>query len=127
MAQLADYKVINDTPTHIASNQSQTFDFILSDNVIQSGAAQRPYFLITETLSGGLPGTVSLSLNGQQIESREGDANQPLNYSLQNLRVVLFDGSLLNSGQNSLTYSVTTQYDLRCDLYSLIVHFQRNV
>ena len=127
MANLADYKVIKDNSTHIGSHQNHEFNFILADNVVKSAQAQRPYLVLTETIEGGLPGSVSIALNGHIIENREGDINNLLSINIANTRVVLFDGGLLNTGSNTLKFSVISQNNLSLDLDMVIVHFQRDV
>ena len=128
MQRVADYKVINDSLTHIAANQSHDVNFSLSGAVAKAQDGQRPYVLITEKLGGAFPGTINIKLNNTLIDTRDGSANNILSGGTSYTHMVAFDGSLLNVGSsNTLTFEVSSATNTSLDLSLVILHFQRSV
>lgn len=127
MQSIADYKVLNDSSVYIGSNQDHTLTFTLGGAIVQATHAQRPYLLIEETLGGALPGTLSISINGQPINTRNGNAYAPLSDGLTATYLALFDGSLLTIGDNSLTFDVATTTNTNWTLGAVILNFQRQL
>ncbi len=128
MQRLADYKVLNDSVVQIGSNQSHTLEFTVSGAVVKTDSAQRPYLLLSEQINGALPATINISLNGSEIDSRNGSANNLLGGPYSHSHMVPFDGNLINVGNNnSLTIELLANYNTTLDLNSVVLNFQREI
>ncbi len=128
MQRLADYKVLNDSVVQIGSNQSHTLEFTVSGAVVKTDSAQRPYLLLSEQINGALPATINISLNGSEIDSRNGSANNLLGGPYSHSHMVPLDGNLINVGNNnSLTIELLANYNTTLDLNSVVLNFQREI
>lgn len=128
MQRIADYKILNKSVIHIASNSNHSIDFNIKGAVVTTDDAQGPFLMFSEELGGALPGTITVSLNGTEINVRSGSQNNLLSGGYSYSHMVAFDGNLLNVGSNNtLTVDVSTTTNTSLDLGLVVLHFQRKI